>query len=51
MVIRDMRGWTEDGVAAMQANPAYFDWWERVKTGALLATLAVLALKLSRRTW
>lgn len=45
MIVRTqpLEGWTDDAVAAMQANPPYFAWWDRWKTRALVVVLGVLA--------
>lgn len=50
MIVKgDLRGWTDDAVAAMTASPGYFDWWDRWKTRALVIALGVLAFKIARR--
>ena len=49
MIIRgDLRGWTDDAVAAMQANPPYFAWWYTVKSIALVFALGGLAYMIGR---
>lgn len=45
---RNLQGWTEDAVKAMQENPDYFVWWDRWKTRALVVTLGLLAWKIAR---
>lgn len=46
----DVRGWTDDAVAAMQANPPYFAWWYTVKSVGLAAALAALAYMIGRES-
>lgn len=48
VVRRQIRGWTDDTVAAMQANPPYFAWWYTVKSVGLAAALAALAYMVGR---
>lgn len=40
--------WTEDGVAAMQASPAYFEFWDRWKTLTLVVAAAALGYTLGK---
>ena len=37
-----------DATAAMQASPAYFEFWDRWKTIGLLAATAALAYQLGK---
>jgi hypothetical protein len=37
-------GWTEDANQAMANGNGYFTWWDRVKTGVLLAGVVAVVL-------
>jgi hypothetical protein len=41
--MRQLGGWSEDATTAMQNGAAYFEWWDRVKTGVLVAGLLAVA--------
>lgn len=48
IVRRQLHGWTDDAVKAMQASPNYFIWWDRWKTVALMGALGALAYQVMR---
>lgn len=48
IVRRQLHGWTDDAVKAMQDNPRYFAWWDRWKTVALMGALGALAYQVMR---
>ncbi len=41
---------SEDAVAAMQANPNYFVWWYSVKSIALVGVIAAFAYYVGKHT-
>lgn len=42
----ELHGWSDDAAIAMQNGAAYFQWWDRVKTGVLVVGVVALALAL-----
>lgn len=47
-----IQGWTEDAQQAFTNGNGYFQWWDRVKTGVLVAGIfaAVLAYRANERS-
>lgn len=41
-------GFREDAIAAFQATPDYFLFWDRLKTTALVVTLIALGWQISK---
>jgi hypothetical protein len=41
-----LHGWADDATTAMQNGAAYFQWWDRLKTGVLVAGAVALVLAL-----
>jgi hypothetical protein len=39
-----INGWNEDAQSAMENGSAYFQWWDRVKTGVLFAGIAAVII-------
>ena len=46
LLVGGLHGWSDDAQTAMQNGSAYFQWWDRVKTGVLVVGVVALALAL-----